>query len=216
MLTENTLVRVTKYSNKIRELPVIKRISVNYPLLCKNIVASMLAEAANKLPDNLFLQVDSAYRTRKTQHILWESRKDIMPGLVYNPENGVPPHCTGGALDVSLVDKNGIEINLSEPFSKYYDEPQLNSQKISPKARDLRVLLNKIMLDVGFAPNQKEYWHFSYGDKMWADYFNQKVKYEEIELPTKYYHSLFQRLYFKTARRLWKLKNKFFSVKTNY
>ena len=74
MVDDQGLVRVTKYSDKIRELDVVKRISVEYPLYCRDEVARMLAKAAANLPSDLHLQVDSAYRTRKAQEILWEAR----------------------------------------------------------------------------------------------------------------------------------------------
>lgn len=216
MADDQGLVRITKYSNKIRELSIVKRISVEYPLYCRDEVAKMLANAAETLPFGLHLQVDSAYRTRKTQEILWEARKTVMPGLVSNPAEGIPPHCTGGAVDVSLVDEKGEEINLSEPFSKYYDEPQLVSEKISSKAQELRLLLNKIMLDQGFAPNPKEYWHFSYGEKSWAEFFKHELKYSEVEIPKGYYYLIYIRIYYKLLRRLWKLINKLFAIQTNY
>ena len=38
------------------------------------------------------------------------------------------------------------------------------------------VILRKIMLEVGFAPYDGEWWHFSYGDREWA-YYYKKYKY---------------------------------------
>ena len=32
------------------------------------------------------------------------------------------------------------------------------------------MLLRKIMMQVGFAPYDAEWWHFSYGDREWAFY----------------------------------------------
>ena len=75
-MTSNSeqLVRVTQYSSKIRELPIFKRISVDYPLLCRDAVARNLALVSVSLPDNFSLQVDSAYRTRKTSEFIWKKR----------------------------------------------------------------------------------------------------------------------------------------------
>jgi D-alanyl-D-alanine dipeptidase len=193
------LVRVNKYSKYIRELSMIKRVSSDYPLLCLDIVAKKLAEAVILLPSGYSLQVDSAYRTKKTQEILFENRKHI-PNLVHDPKAGVSPHTTGSALDISLVDGSGREINLSEPFSKYYEEPQLVSDKISPKSQKLRNILHDVMVKVGFTPNPKEYWHFSYGS------------YPEIGLPKSFFFPFYLRIYYKIFRRIWKL----FNTKTNY
>ena len=190
-MANQTLVRVNKYSDKIKELPITKRISVDYPLLCRDDVVKKLASIANKLPGNLFLQVDSAYRTKATEKFLWNLRKDTLPWLAQNPQNGHSSHNTGGTVDVSLADEMGKEINLSEPFQKYYEEPQLISEKITPRAQELRILLNKVMVEEGFSPNPKEYWHFSSG----------KI-YEEIELPKNQYYPLYLRLFFRVLLRL--------------
>ena len=139
-----------------------------------------------------------------------------MGDLVYNPGKGIPPHSTGGAIDVSLLDKDGKEINLSEPFKKFYAEPQLVSDKISRKAQELRHLLNKAMLNEGFAPNPKEYWHFSYGDEMWANYYSNQVYFREIQVPSSYYFPIPKRIYLKILRRMWKLLNSIMRIQQNY
>lgn len=216
MDTNDALANVQKYSPKIKQLPILQRISVDYPILCRDRVAKMLANAAGNLPKGLALQIDSAYRTRHTQQILWKVRKDVLHDLVYNPAQGVPPHCTGGAVDVSLVDDHNEEINLSEPFTKYYEEPQLISSKITPKAQELRLNLNKVMVEAGFAPHPREYWHFSYGDKMWAAYYKQNPIYDEIDLPKEQYYSLYLRTFYKIKRRVFKFINKLLHIKTNY
>jgi len=193
-IMDEKLVRI-KTANKIRILPFYKRIGFQYPVYVKESVAKKLLVAANKLPDGYYLQIDSGYRTIKSQKQIWLERymqfekqnptftnNEIIKmtnDLVFNPKYGTPPHTTGGAVDVSLLDRNKKEINLSEPFANFYDEPQLKSNKISKKSQQLRLALNKIMLENGFAPHPNEYWHFSYGDKIWAEYYNKKVKYKQ-------------------------------------
>ena len=215
-MQKQALVRVNKYSRKIKELSILKRVSVDYPLLCQDEVARKLATIANKLPEDMFLQIDSAYRTRKTQKILWQVRKDAVPGLVHNPSDGESPHCTGGAIDISFIGSLNREINLSEPFPKFYNEPQFVSEKITPKAQKLRNLMNKIMCEEGFAPNPREYWHFSYGDKMWAEHTKSVPLYSETDLAKDMYYPILQRLFYKVLRKMWKAFNKVFSVQTNY
>ena len=84
-----------------------------------------------------------------------------------------PPHSTGGALDVSLADKYG---NLLEMGSKVdqMDEtsnPDFyaninNKESIIWNTR--RNLLRQIMTRFGFVQHPNEWWHFSYGDQLWA------------------------------------------------
>lgn len=210
------LVPVNLYSKDIKQLNILKRVSLEYPLLCRKEVAKKLAEVSKKLPKGLKLQVDSAYRTRKTQEILYKNRRKEVHWLVFNPNSGVPPHCTGGAVDVSLVDEFGKELNLSEPFKKFYDEPKLNSIKITKIARKHRFLLHELMLNVGFAPNEREYWHFSYGDLTWAKHYKKEILYEECSLPNEYYFSKNSIFVYKLIKKIWSFYNKIFRIQTNY
>ena len=84
-----------------------------------------------------------------------------------------PPHSTGGALDVCLSDKYG---NLVEMGSKvdqmdetskpgFYENIK-NQEAIIWNTR--RNLLRGIMNKFGFAQHPNEWWHFSYGDQLWA------------------------------------------------
>jgi len=84
-----------------------------------------------------------------------------------------PPHSTGGALDVCLSDEDG---NLVEMGSKvdqmdetskpdFYENIK-NEDAIIWNSR--RNLLREIMTKFGFAQHPNEWWHFSYGDQLWA------------------------------------------------
>lgn len=209
------------YSDKIKELPFYKRIETNMPILVREKVALMLSTVARHLSNNIFLQIDGGYRSPKVQSFLWKNRINQLgikkaKMLVGNPNNGVPGHTTGGAVDISLLDNNFKEINLSAPFEKYYDEQKLYSKKITKEAQHLRLLLYNAMLSAEFAPHDNEYWHFSYGDERWAKYYNKKPIYTQIKSPEKYYYPFLIRYWYKLIRRLYKLINRLFKLKTNY
>lgn len=229
--SRDDLVEVKK-TKKIRVLPFYKRINPYYPVLVQTTVLEKLTRVAEKLPDNLFLQVDSGYRTSKTQQDLWNTRftqfKDKNPSqtdqeiydqvnkLVHDPKDRVPPHTTGGAIDISFIDKSGKELNLSEPYTKYYDEPQLKSNNITVHAQDQRLLLSSLMLSEQFAPNDKEYWHFSHGDKAWADYYKQTSLYDSVDFGKEIEYSLLRRIVYMLLRTCWRMYNKVVGVETNY
>jgi len=86
-----------------------------------------------------------------------------------NIELNPPPHSTGAALDLTIVDENGIELDmgtkideLSElSFSHYFK----GSDSIYQKNRELLV---EVMTYAGFVQLPTEWWHFSYGDQIWA------------------------------------------------
>jgi zinc D-Ala-D-Ala dipeptidase len=84
-----------------------------------------------------------------------------------------PPHSTGAAVDVTLIDEAGKEINMGSaidlisPLSHpNYFQAEL-TEETQQYHRD-RQLLNQAMTEVGFQRHPNEWWHFSWGDQMWA------------------------------------------------
>ncbi len=84
-----------------------------------------------------------------------------------------PPHSTGGALDVCLSDKDGnlVEMGsvvdqMDETSNPCFYENIKNEEAIIWNSR--RNLLREIMTKFGFAQHPNEWWHFSYGDQLWA------------------------------------------------
>ena len=86
-----------------------------------------------------------------------------------------PPHSTGAALDITLVDSNldlldmGGGIDEIGPTSSpnYYlfaAENDLGSHVWHQR----RVSLANAMFKAGFIQHPNEWWHFSYGDQLWA------------------------------------------------
>jgi len=84
-----------------------------------------------------------------------------------------PPHSTGGALDVCLSDKDGnlLEMGsmvdqMDETSNPYFYANIKNEEAIIWNSR--RNLLREIMTKFGFVQHPNEWWHFSYGDQLWA------------------------------------------------
>jgi len=84
-----------------------------------------------------------------------------------------PPHSTGGALDVSLSDKDGNLIEMGSKVDQmdktsnpnFYENINIEEAIIWNSRRNL---LRKVMNKFGFAQHPNEWWHFSYGDQLWA------------------------------------------------
>ena len=80
-----------------------------------------------------------------------------------------PPHSTGAALDLTLVDESGDEVPMGSPIDE-------NSDRSNPNyffGRDAffhanRELLSAVMVAAGFRRHPFEWWHFSIGDQMWV------------------------------------------------
>jgi len=84
-----------------------------------------------------------------------------------------PPHSTGGALDVCLSDKEGNLVEMGSTVDQMDEtsNPDFyanikNEEAIIWNSR--RNLLREIMSKFGFAQHPNEWWHFSYGDQLWA------------------------------------------------
>jgi zinc D-Ala-D-Ala dipeptidase len=84
-----------------------------------------------------------------------------------------PPHSTGAAIDVTLVNDLGVEIAMGSPIDEVSTRsyPQHFATHSGPQAQQFhaaRSLLFQVMTEVGFAQHPNEWWHFSFGDQMWA------------------------------------------------
>ncbi|MBF2006762.1 MAG: D-alanyl-D-alanine dipeptidase [Chlorogloeopsis fritschii C42_A2020_084] len=93
-------------------------------------------------------------------------------------EKTPPPHSTGAAVDVTLVDDRGKIVDMGSPIDELSDRSlpdyYLNSDR--PQAQQYhanRLLLQNVMEKAGFKRNPREWWHFSFGDQMWAWLNNQ-------------------------------------------
>jgi D-alanyl-D-alanine dipeptidase len=83
----------------------------------------------------------------------------------------IPPHATGGAIDLTLVNKDGKELNMGTQFdhfgpeaaSLFYEDPGRD-----PEVRDNRRLLREAMLEEDFRHNDEEWWHYDFGNQIWA------------------------------------------------
>lgn len=86
------------------------------------------------------------------------------------PEAKVPPpHSTGGAVDVFLVDESGRRIDHSSPYELLESKSfGMFCPGLSPESERHRTILREAMLAGGMTNYPSEWWHWSYGDQGWA------------------------------------------------
>ena len=134
-------------------------------------VAVMLDNAQRSLPPNFALKVVSGFRSDKEQHILQQKFSDCKKVAT---ESG---HSTGGAVDVTLH-YCGKEIDCGGQYLSFSSSTPTWSKKLNQNQRYYRFILYKVMTDAGFINYPLEWWHFCYGDKMYAAYkFEKKAIY---------------------------------------
>lgn len=84
-----------------------------------------------------------------------------------------PPHSTGAAIDITLVDGVGQPVEMGSPIDEvsarsYPNHFQQFADAASQKFHHNRNLLRACMSSAGFQQHPNEWWHFSYGDQLWA------------------------------------------------
>jgi D-alanyl-D-alanine dipeptidase len=91
-----------------------------------------------------------------------------------------PPHSTGAAVDITLVDGAGETVNMGSPIDEMsarshpdYFANSTNPQEIQYHSH--RELLRDVMIKAGFVRHPGEWWHFCLGDQMWAHLSNAAV-----------------------------------------
>lgn len=104
---------------------------------------------------------------------------DAVHRLVAMPE--VAGHPAGAAVDIQLS-QNGQPLDFGTKMWEFVPESYAKTLGVSADAAANRRCLRQIMLASGFAPFDGEWWHFSYGDKEWAKYYNQSAAiYDQVE-----------------------------------
>lgn len=84
-----------------------------------------------------------------------------------------PPHSTGAAVDVTIVNEAGENIDMGgeidELSERSHPDYYLSDEDGDRQQYHFnRQLLNRVMTQAGFARHPQEWWHFSLGDQMWA------------------------------------------------
>lgn len=101
-----------------------------------------------------------------------------------NEDRLLPPvHTTGGAVDVTLVGPDGKALDMGTEFDQFIDETDtahFEQEGCDTTIRDNRRLLYNAMTAAGFTNLPSEWWHYDYGDQMWAFYNNTPALYKGI------------------------------------
>ncbi len=150
----------------------------------RSTVADMLNRAYKSLPSGYNLKIGTALRTLSMQSNGWDNyyarmqaehpewplsalRRATNHFFAPYDQPAPPGHCTGGAVDVSLLDPVGNIVDLIEPTTGW-EAAYTWSDKISAEAKKNRMIMVEAMLGAGFSNCRDEYWHYSWGDSAWA------------------------------------------------
>lgn len=104
------------------------------------------------------LKIFDCYRPRPAQQKLWDIKPDAK--YVTPPKRG-SMHNRGQAIDLTLVDSMGIELDMGTPYDFFGPEAHTDVDFPDKEVQTNRDILRKLMILHGFTPIRTEWWHFS-------------------------------------------------------
>lgn len=167
--------------------------------LLRERVGAALQLAAEHLPAGYRLLVVDAFRTHTEQARRWNAKRAEVEAsnpsqsneeldrltsfAVANPKSGSGGHQTGGAVDVTLVDDEGTLYEMGTVVGRYGELSAL-SAGVPADVLTRRLLLQGAMVRAGFVNYPAEWWHYAFGDQLWAAYSRRRVAcYGAVEAP---------------------------------
>jgi D-alanyl-D-alanine dipeptidase len=149
-------------------------------------VLDRLLQAQALLPGGLRLLFVEGYRPPTLQRRYFEGYADELRAArpewpagrirsaasryVSPPE--IAPHTAGAAVDLTLADADGRELDLGTPMNANPEQSQgacyTDADNITAEARANRGVLGKALGAAGLVNYPTEWWHWSYGDRYWA------------------------------------------------
>lgn len=107
----------------------------------------------------LGLKIWDGFRPVSAQFKLWE----ICPDDTYvaNPNKGYSNHSRGFAVDLTLIDAEGNELEMPTRFDDFSAKADRDYSECSVQARQNATLLETVMEKHGFQGYWGEWWHFN-------------------------------------------------------
>ncbi|MEQ9093012.1 MAG: M15 family metallopeptidase [Miltoncostaeaceae bacterium] len=151
-------------------------------------VGERLVAALDDLPADVGLTVWDGYRPHATQSALFNTYVDEL-ALVHPdwPADALeeaasrsvtppsrtrvapPPHLTGGAVDLTLCDRDGVPLDLGTDFDAFVPQAGARALEDVPgPARDNRRRLFWALSAQGFTNYIEEWWHYDLGNQFWG------------------------------------------------
>lgn len=155
-------------------------------------VYHMLLKACPFLPQGWHFVVFEAYRPQAVQQKQWDEismqlhlehpQIDVKSDEFYtmctrfiaDPKIG-SGHQSGAAIDVSLQDDKGALCDMGSPLNGLCDAAETDYPDLTPKAKENRHILKNALESVGFINYPSEWWHYSFGDRLWAKLTGSKI-----------------------------------------
>ncbi len=127
--------------------------------LLRRAVAERLVKVHQSLRQKgLGLKIWDGYRPLSVQKKMWKKLPD--PKFVADPQRG-SNHNRGAAVDVTLVDLEGNELEMPTDFDDFSEKARSAYPNVSEQAKQNRTILQDAMKAQGFLTISSEWWHFN-------------------------------------------------------
>ncbi|MFI8945546.1 M15 family metallopeptidase [Streptomyces sp. NPDC053750] len=108
----------------------------------------------------------------RTEHPQWSPDQIRSAASRYVSPPEIAPHSAGAAVDLTLADQDGRELDLGTRMNATPEESAgacyTHADNISDEARSHRAVLGAALAGAGLVNYPTEWWHWSYGDRYWA------------------------------------------------
>lgn len=193
--TARNAILVRETHEPLIEIPETDRIKFTYlkprkeARFARKTVAEKLVRVAALLPDGLILTPFEAYRSTESQTEGWnrwwneisQSHPDWTKEqvdretnqFVARPDPLANHHC-GGAVDLTIAHVDGTLVDMGSPYPDGSEGDEVRSKLpmfasgITPEQAASRTLLREAMAAEEFVFYPAEWWHYCWGDRMWA------------------------------------------------
>lgn len=121
-------------------------------------VKALVKANTNFIKKGYHIKIYDCYRPLDIQKRMWK--------IVSNPEYVADPakgsiHNRGGAVDITLVDADGKELDMGTSFDFFGPEASHYFDNLSDEVKQNRALLKRIMQENGFDSFDSEWWHYN-------------------------------------------------------
>ncbi len=126
--------------------------------------ASLLVKINDELKEKYSyrIKVFDCFRPKPYQQRLW----DIVPDPDYvTPPNKGSMHSRGLAVDLTIVDKKGLDLDMGTAYDFFGKEAHQDYKGHSSEINKNRSLLKSTMEKYGFKSIRTEWWHYSLNTK---------------------------------------------------
>lgn len=152
-----------------------------YPSIANAYLVEVAAEALKSVARELnalgyTIKIWDAYRPLSAQYIFWNLVSDER--YVADPSKG-SRHNRGCAIDVTLMDNNGKELDMGTEFDDFSPKAHRDFTELSLEVIQNRQLLQNIMEKHSFIGWKNEWWHFDFKD--WDRYPILDISFEELK-----------------------------------